>query len=41
MIKKQLADGVTTRRVGFISKGAPARAHSEVQTPEGETVRGH
>jgi aminomethyltransferase len=41
VIKKQLADGVTTRRVGFISKGAPARAHSEVQTPEGETVRGH
>lgn len=39
MIKQQLADGVKTRRVGFVSKGAPARAHSEIQTPDGETVR--
>ena len=39
VIKQQLADGVKTRRVGFVSKGAPARAHSEIQTPEGETVR--
>lgn len=39
MIKKQLAEGVKTRRVGFVCTGAPARAHSEIQTPEGETVR--
>ncbi len=39
VIKQQLADGVKTRRVGFVSKGAPARAHSEIQTPDGETVR--
>ena len=39
IIKQQMADGVKMRRVGFVSKGAPARAHSEVQTPDGETVR--
>jgi hypothetical protein len=30
VIKQQLADGVSTRRVGFVSSGAPARQHSEV-----------
>ena len=34
-----MEEGVSRRRVGFISKGAPARQHSEIQTPEGETVR--
>ncbi len=38
VIKKQMADGVSKRRVGFVSKGAPARQHSEIQTPDGETV---
>jgi len=39
VIKKQLADGVSVRRVGLVSGGAPARAHSEIQTPEGEKAR--
>ena len=39
MIKKQLADGVTTRRVGLVSTGAPARAHSDITTPDGEKAR--
>jgi len=38
VIKKQMADGVSKRRVGFVSKGAPARQHSEIQTADGETV---
>jgi aminomethyltransferase len=38
VIKKQLADGVTQRRVGFVCKGAPARQHSDVITPEGQKV---
>ena len=37
-IKQQLADGVRTRRVGFVSSGAPARQHSAVVTAEGERV---
>eukprot|EP00889_Picochlorum_renovo_P004420 jgi/Picre1/31450/NNA_006802.t1 len=38
VIKKQLADGVKQRRVGFVCKGAPARQHSDVITPEGQKV---
>lgn len=37
-IKKQLADGVKQRRVGFVCTGAPARQHSDVVTPEGQKV---
>ena len=39
VIKKQMADGVTTRRVGLVSTGAPARAHSDITTPDGEKAR--
>jgi len=38
VIKQQLADGVSRRRVGFISAGAPARQHSEIRTPDGKVV---
>lgn len=38
VIKKQVEEGVDRRRVGFVSKGAPARQHSEIQTPDGEKV---
>ena len=38
VIKKQLAEGVTRRRVGFISSGAPARQHSEIVTKEGKVI---
>jgi len=39
VIKQQLADGVSVRRVGFVvHKGAPARQHSKVLTPDGEEV---
>lgn len=38
VIKSQLASGVKQRRVGFISTGAPARQHSEVQTLDGKVV---
>ena len=38
VIKKQVEDGVDRRRVGFVSKGAPARQHSEIQTADGEKV---
>ncbi|KAG2483828.1 hypothetical protein HYH03_017351 [Edaphochlamys debaryana] len=37
-IKKQLAEGVSKRRVGFVSSGAPARQHSVVSTPDGKVV---
>jgi hypothetical protein len=36
VIKKQLAEGVSKRRVGFISAGAPARQHSAIITPDGQ-----
>jgi hypothetical protein len=39
VIKKQLADGVSIRRVGLVSTGAPARQHSEILTMEGKQVR--
>ena len=38
VIKRQLADGVAQRRVGFVSSGAPARQHSEITTPDGKKV---
>ncbi|GAX85338.1 hypothetical protein CEUSTIGMA_g12755.t1 [Chlamydomonas eustigma] len=39
VIKKQLAEGVTKRRVGFVSTGgAPARQHSLILSPEGKTI---
>ncbi|PNW85588.1 hypothetical protein CHLRE_03g193750v5 [Chlamydomonas reinhardtii] len=38
IIKKQLAEGVSKRRVGFVSTGAPARQHSVVSTPDGKVV---
>jgi hypothetical protein len=38
IIKQQLADGVSQRRVGFVSSGAPARQHSEITTADGKRV---
>ncbi|EFJ41696.1 hypothetical protein VOLCADRAFT_107582 [Volvox carteri f. nagariensis] len=38
VIKKQLAEGVSKRRVGFVSSGAPARQHSVISTPDGQVV---
>jgi len=38
VVKKQLADGVPRRRVGFISTGAPARQHSDILGPDGKVV---
>lgn len=38
VIKKQLAEGVSIRRVGFVSSGAPARQHSEILTADGKKV---
>jgi aminomethyltransferase len=38
VIKKQMEEGVDSRRVGFISSGAPARQHSKIVTPDGEEV---
>ena len=39
MIKKQLTEGVTQRRVGLVSTGAPPRAHSLILNQEGKEVR--
>ena len=38
VIKKQMDEGVDSRRVGFVSTGAPARQHSKIFTEEGEEV---
>lgn len=38
VLEKQLAEGPSRRRVGFISSGPPARQHSELQNAEGEVV---
>ena len=38
MIKEQLENGVERRRVGLVSKGAPARQHSPILTEDGEEV---
>ena len=38
VIKKQLAEGVSRRRVGFVSAGAPARQHSEILNKDGKVV---
>ena len=39
IIKKQLAEGVSQRRVGLVSTGAPPRQHSKIMTMEGKEVR--
>jgi len=33
-IKKELADGVSRKRVGLLTDGPPARAHSELMDPQ-------
>ncbi|KAK9864651.1 hypothetical protein WJX84_008674 [Apatococcus fuscideae] len=38
IIKKQLADKTPTRRIGFVSSGAPARQHIEIFSNEGERI---
>lgn len=39
MIKKQLAEGASKRRVGFLSAaGPPARAHTEIQSVDGKVI---
>ena len=39
VIRRQLAEGVSVRRVGFVTSGPdPAHQHSEVLTPEGHKV---
>jgi aminomethyltransferase len=38
VIKKQMADGVSVRRVGLVCSGAPARQHSLILTPDGAKV---
>lgn len=38
-IKKELAEGVTKKRIGLFTEGPPARAHSALTNPEtGETI---
>lgn len=39
IIKKQMDEGVGERRVGFLSKGAPARQHSKIYNENDEEVR--
>ena len=38
IIKQQIAEGTEKRRIGLISKGPPARQHSEIKNEAGETV---
>lgn len=38
VIKKQIAEGVTRRRVGILSDGAPARAGAKIVTVDGKEV---
>ncbi|CAI8611494.1 unnamed protein product [Vicia faba] len=38
VILKQLADGPSIRRVGFISSGPPPRSHSEIQDEGGNNI---
>lgn len=38
VIKKQLESGVSVRRVGLVSTGAPARQHSEIRDLQGKKV---
>lgn len=38
VIKKEMDEGVDSRRVGLISTGAPARQHSKIFTEDGEEV---
>ena len=37
VIKRQLADGVSIRRVGLVAGGAPPRQHADILLPDGET----
>ena len=37
VIKKQLADGVSIRRVGLVAGGAPPRQHADILLPDGTT----
>jgi hypothetical protein len=39
VIRKQIAEGITRRRVGILSVGAPARAGSDIVNAEGVKVR--
>ena len=38
VILRHLSEGVTRRRVGLVSRGAPARGHTQILTNEGELV---
>lgn len=38
IIKKQLAEKTPKRRIGFVSSGAPARAHIQIYSNEGEEI---
>ena len=38
IIQRQIAEGVSTRRVGLVSSGAPARQHSGILLPDGTKV---
>lgn len=40
VVKQQLADGVATRRVGFVTTGAPARQNCEIFSADGQTKVG-
>ena len=39
VLRKQIAEGVDIRRVGFVTTGAPSRQHCKITTLEGEEVR--
>lgn len=38
VIRKHIEEGVSRRRVGFITSGPPARQHSDILTPDGRRV---
>ncbi|MEW5301921.1 MAG: hypothetical protein WDW36_004745 [Sanguina aurantia] len=38
VVKKQLAEGVKSRRVGFVSDGPPTRQHSDILNGEGRVI---
>ena len=40
IILNQLKSGATKKRVGFLSKGPPARGHTIVQDKQGKTMNG-
>lgn len=37
-VKKQVEEGVSTRRVGFVTSGPPARQHSKLLDAEGNEI---